>query len=110
MRKTSTSGAKGKKSRPKFKLGIPDLEHSKAAVLRSIGSASCRFIPGTDLTVMHRSRMLSLIFGVLHYSVLSACIGSTDAARRAGSRHAAVSTASNTQTAPAVNAGSYGLT
>lgn len=38
MRKTSTTKAKGKKSRPKTKLGIPDLEHSKAAVLRSLGS------------------------------------------------------------------------
>lgn len=33
MRKTPTSRAKGKKNRPKIKLGIPDLEHSKAAVL-----------------------------------------------------------------------------
>ena len=38
MRKTSTNKAKGKKDRPKTKLGIPDLEHSKAAVLRSLGS------------------------------------------------------------------------
>src|ERR1700761_6845212 len=38
MRKTPTSRAKGKKNRPKTKLGIPDLEHSKAAVLRSLGS------------------------------------------------------------------------
>ena len=37
MRKTPTN-AKGKKSRPKTKLGIPDLEHSKGAVLRSLGS------------------------------------------------------------------------
>jgi hypothetical protein len=35
MTKTSTSGSKRKKNRPKTKLGIPDLEHSKAAVLRS---------------------------------------------------------------------------
>jgi hypothetical protein len=42
MRKTSTSRAKGKKSRPKFTLGIPDLEHSKAAVLRSLGSPDSR--------------------------------------------------------------------
>jgi hypothetical protein len=35
MRKMSTSNAKGKKSQPKIKLGIPDLENSKAAVLRS---------------------------------------------------------------------------
>ena len=34
--------AKGKKSRPKTKLGIPDLEHSKAAVLRSLGSPDSR--------------------------------------------------------------------
>jgi len=33
MRKTPTSRATGKKRRPKNKLGIPDLEHSKAAVL-----------------------------------------------------------------------------
>src|ERR1019366_849491 len=38
MRKTSMNKIKGKKSRPKTKLGIPDLEHSKAAVLRSLGS------------------------------------------------------------------------
>ena len=38
MSKTSTNKAKGKKNRPKTKLGIPDLEHSKAAVLRSLGS------------------------------------------------------------------------
>jgi len=38
MRKTSTNNVKGKKSRPKTKLGIPDLEHSKAAVLRSLCS------------------------------------------------------------------------
>ncbi len=42
MRKTSTSKAKGKKNRPKIKLGIPDLEHSKAAVLRSLGSPDSR--------------------------------------------------------------------
>jgi hypothetical protein len=34
MRKTSTSRSKRKENRPKTKLGIPDLEHSKAAVLR----------------------------------------------------------------------------
>ena len=33
MRETSKSGSKRKKNRPKTKLGIPDLEHSKAAVL-----------------------------------------------------------------------------
>src|SRR5258707_14664186 len=42
MRKTSTHKAKGKKSRPKNKLGIPDLEHSKAAVLRSLASPDSR--------------------------------------------------------------------
>jgi len=42
MRKTSTNKAKGKKNRPKTKLGIPDLEHSKAAVLRSLGSPDSR--------------------------------------------------------------------
>src|ERR1700758_5011728 len=39
MRKTPTTG---KNSRPKIKLGIPDLEHSKAAVLRSLGSPDSR--------------------------------------------------------------------
>src|SRR5882757_8955971 len=42
MRKTSTRKAKGKKNRPKIKLGIPDLEHSKAAVLRSLGPEDSR--------------------------------------------------------------------
>jgi hypothetical protein len=42
MRMTSTSTTKGKKNRPKTKLGIPDLEHSKAAVLRSLGSPDSR--------------------------------------------------------------------
>ena len=42
MRKMSTNEAKGKKSRPKTKLGIPDLEHSKAAFLRSLGSPDSR--------------------------------------------------------------------
>src|SRR5579862_4446422 len=42
MRKTSTNKAKGNKGRPKTKLGIPDLEHSKAAVLRSLGSPDSR--------------------------------------------------------------------
>jgi hypothetical protein len=42
MRKTSTNKAKGKKNRPKTKLGIPDLEHSKSAVLRSLGSPDSR--------------------------------------------------------------------
>jgi hypothetical protein len=31
-----------KKSRPKMKLGIPDLEHSKAGVLRSLRSPDSR--------------------------------------------------------------------
>jgi site-specific recombinase XerD len=42
MRKTSTNKAKGKKGRPQTKLGIPDLEHSKAAVLRSLSSPDSR--------------------------------------------------------------------
>jgi hypothetical protein len=42
MRKMSTNRATGKKNRPKTKLGIPDLEHSKAAVLRSLGSPDSR--------------------------------------------------------------------
>ena len=33
---------RGKKSQPKTKLGIPDLEMSKAAVLRSLGSPDSR--------------------------------------------------------------------
>ena len=42
MRKTSTSKTKGRKNRPKIKLGIPDLEHSKAAVLRARFSDKAR--------------------------------------------------------------------
>ena len=42
MSKTSTSGTRRKKNRPKTKLGIPDLEHSKAAVLRSLASLDSR--------------------------------------------------------------------
>ena len=38
----STSGGRRKKNRPKTKLGIPDLEHSKAAVLRSLASPDSR--------------------------------------------------------------------
>lgn len=38
MRKMSANRATGKKNRPKTKLGIPDLEYSKAAALRSLGS------------------------------------------------------------------------
>jgi hypothetical protein len=46
------------------------------------------------------------LFGVQRYSVLSVCIGSTDAARRAGSRQATVPTASSIQIAAALRAGS----
>jgi hypothetical protein len=42
MTKTFTGNSKGKKSRPKTKLGIPDPVHSKAAVLRSLGSPDSR--------------------------------------------------------------------
>ena len=42
MRKTSASRVKDKKNRPKSKLGIPDLEHSKVAVLRSLASPDSR--------------------------------------------------------------------
>ena len=42
MRKMSTNRTTGKKNRPKTKLGIHDLEHSKAAVLRSLGSPDSR--------------------------------------------------------------------
>ena len=42
MRKTSTNKTKDKKNRPKTKLGIPDLEHSKAAVLRNLSSPDSR--------------------------------------------------------------------
>jgi hypothetical protein len=42
MRKTSTGKARGKKNPPKIKIGIPELEHSKAAVLRSLGSPDSR--------------------------------------------------------------------
>jgi hypothetical protein len=33
---------KGTKNRPRMKLGIPDLEHSKAVVLRSLRSPASR--------------------------------------------------------------------
>ena len=36
------NSAKGKKCRPKTQLGVPDLEHSKTAVLRSLGSPDSR--------------------------------------------------------------------
>jgi site-specific recombinase XerD len=42
MGNTSTSRCNAKKKRPKSKLGIPDLEHSKTAVLRSLGSPDLR--------------------------------------------------------------------
>jgi site-specific recombinase XerD len=42
MKKTITAKPKGTKSRPKTKLGIPDLEMSKAAVLRSLSSPDSR--------------------------------------------------------------------
>jgi integrase len=42
MKKTPTANSRAKKSRPKAKLGIPDLEHSKAAVLRTLGSPDSR--------------------------------------------------------------------
>jgi hypothetical protein len=42
VRKTSMSRTKRKKNRPKTNLGIPDLEHSRAAVLRSLGSPDLR--------------------------------------------------------------------
>ena len=59
MTKTLAGNSKGKKNRPKTKLGIPDLEHSKAAVLRSLGSPDSRrgyqhaideFVAGTVLS------------------------------------------------------------
>jgi hypothetical protein len=42
MKQKPNANSKGKKSRPKTKLGIPDLEMSKAAVLRSLGSPDSR--------------------------------------------------------------------
>ena len=42
MKKTPTTNSKGKKKRPKAKLGIPDLEQSETAVLRSLGSPDSR--------------------------------------------------------------------
>ena len=42
MKQKLNANSKGKKSRPKTKLGIPDLEMSKAAVLRSLGSPDSR--------------------------------------------------------------------
>jgi len=51
MRKTSMNKAKGKNSRLKTKLGIPDLEHSKVAVLRSLGSPT----RGADISMLSMS-------------------------------------------------------
>src|SRR6201996_6409063 len=42
MKRMTTTKPQGKKNRPKTKLGIPDLEMSKAAVLRSLGSPDSR--------------------------------------------------------------------
>jgi hypothetical protein len=42
MRRTLKDNAGFKKNRPKSKLGIPDLEHSKLSVLRSFGSPDSR--------------------------------------------------------------------
>jgi hypothetical protein len=55
MRKASTSEIRRKKNRPKTKLGIPDLEHSKAAVLRSLASRT----PG----VATSTQLMSLLLG-----------------------------------------------
>jgi hypothetical protein len=53
MRKMSTNRATGKKNRPKTKLGIPDLEHSKAAVL----GASVLRIRGADISMLLTSSL-----------------------------------------------------
>ena len=42
MKQKPNANSKGKKNRPKTKLGIPDLEMSRAAVLRSLGSPDSR--------------------------------------------------------------------
>ena len=42
MKQKLNANSKAKKSRPKTKLGIPDLEISKAAVLRSLGLPDSR--------------------------------------------------------------------
>jgi hypothetical protein len=42
MKKTPNAKSKGKRGRPKTKLGIPDLEMSKPAVLRSLASPDSR--------------------------------------------------------------------
>jgi hypothetical protein len=57
MRKTSTRKAKGKKNRPKIKLGIPDLEHSKAAVLE----ASVLRIQGADTSMLLTSSLPGIV-------------------------------------------------
>ena len=46
MRKTSTNRAKGKKNRPKTKLGIPDLERLESRSPRSLGLGSPDSRPG----------------------------------------------------------------
>jgi hypothetical protein len=53
MRKTPAN-KKGRKNRPKTKLGIPDLEHSKAAVLRSFGSPDS--VRGCQLAISRSSK------------------------------------------------------
>jgi hypothetical protein len=45
MKQKPNANSKGKKSRPKTELAIPDLEMSKAAVLRSLG------LPGFEARV-----------------------------------------------------------
>ena len=42
MKQKPNANSRGKKNRPKTKLGIPDLEMSKAAVLCSLGSPDSR--------------------------------------------------------------------
>jgi hypothetical protein len=42
MKQKPNANSKVKKGRPKIKLGVPDLEMSKAAVLRSLGSPDSR--------------------------------------------------------------------
>ena len=56
MKKAPTANSKGKRSRPKSKLGIPHLELSKPAVLRSLG----RRIRGADISM----RLMSLSLGI----------------------------------------------
>ena len=54
MKKTPTGNSKGKKSRPKAKLGIPDLEHSKAAVYAALVPRT----PGVDISMPSMSSSL----------------------------------------------------